>query len=588
MSGEGNISKPTYGLKAKYDAFILMRDGVRLSADVYLPDTDGKYPVLLMRTYYGKCNSDLAEKEMEEFISFFVKHGYAVVVQDCRGRYDSEGNFYIEIYDFDDGYDTVEWCATQEWSNGKVGMFGCSYPGCIQLSAAISGNEHLKCIVPRDATSDSYFNGGFMRGGVMQGWLEWCVHTAGRSSRNGLRKKTRWNKVYRDLPLIELDERLGFNFPWWKDYLRHPCYDEYWERFSYERKHDRISSASLNVGGWYSSSDIDGTIRNFLGITQKGKRLSPGTHHKLIIGPWSHCKAASSYGELDFGGQAMLDLKEIHLRWFEYWLKGNDTGIMKEPPIKYFLMGANKWCTAHQWPPEGASYIRHYLRSGGKANSLLGDGLLSNQPPGDEPPDEFTYDPENPVPFAIQSDEQVILDQRVVERRDDVLVYATPPLTEDVAVVGPIRGKVYASSSALDTDFVAKLVDVHPNDVAIFLTIGVVRARYRTSFEKRALIEPGVVYEYNIDMSNTANQFKKGHKIRLEVSSSAFPYFLKNQNTGNDIGTDTGSIVARQSIYHNRSYQSYLELPIREADDLANTTNFVSGRFAVSLAVRSK
>jgi len=549
-------------LKVKYNVWVPMRDGVRLSADVYMPDKLGKYPVLLMRTYYGKCN---VTSEMKEFVSYFVEHGYVVVIQDCRGRYDSEGEFYIEISDFNDGYDTVEWCATQKWSNGKVGMFGCSYPGCIQWSAAISGNKHLICIVPRDATSDDYFNGGFMHSGVVQGWLGWCIRTAGRTSRNNLIKEINWYKVYKHLPPIKLDEHLGFNFPWWKDYFKNPCYGKYWERMSYENKHHLVSVPSLNIGGWYSITDIDGTIRNFLGVVQKGKKLPSETHHKLLIGPWPHCKAVSSLGELDFGKDAKLDLKEVHLKWFDYWLKGKNTNIMEEPPVKYFLMGANKWCTAHEWPPEGVSYVKYYLHSGGKANSLLGDGLLNTGLPENEIADQFTYDPGNPVPFLIfdyRPEEEVILDQKVVERRDDVLVYTAPPLEEDLNVVGPIRARIYASSSAVDTDFVAKLVDVHPNDTAVFLTIGVVRARYRKSFEKPAFIKPGVVYEYDIDMSNTANQFKKGHRIRLEVSSSAFPFFLKNQNTGKNIGTDTDSIVARQRIYHNKNYPSHLQLPI--------------------------
>lgn len=549
-------------MKTKYNVWVPMRDGVRLSADVYMPDKEGEYPVLLMRTYYGKCN---ATSERKEFISYFVERGYVVVIQDCRGRYDSEGEFYIEIYDFNDGYDTVEWCATQEWSNGKVGMFGCSYPGCIQWSAAISGNKHLKCIVPRDATSDDYFNGGFMHGGVVQGWLEWCIHTAGRTSRNMLVKEIKWDKVYRHLPLIDLDEHLGFNFPWWRDYFRNPCYSEYWEEMSYENKHHQVSVPSLNIGAWYSITDIDGTIRNFLGVVQKGKKLPSGTHHKLLIGSWPHCKTVSSLGELDFGNNAKLDLKEVHLRWFDYWLKGKDAGIMKEPFVKYFLMGANKWCTAQQWPPEGVSCVKYHLHSGGKANSLLGDGLLNANPPRNEAFDQITYDPENPVPFLpfkAGNDDKVILDQKVVERRDDVLVYTTHPLVEEVNVVGPIHARIHASTSVVDTDFVAKLVDVHPNDTAVFLTIGVVRSRYRTSFKKPTFIEPGVVYEYNICMSNTANQFKKEHRIRLEVSSSAFPLFLKNQNTGKNIGTDTDSIVARQRIYHDQDYPSYLQLPI--------------------------
>jgi len=564
MKWRENLSKPIYGVKAKYNVWIPMRDGVRLSADIYLPDKEGKYPVLLMRTYYGKCDHDLSNKEMKEFIQYFVERGYVVVIQDCRGRYDSEGEFYIEIYDFDDGYDTVEWCGTQEWSNGNVGMFGCSYPGCVCWSAAISGNKHLKCIAPRDATSDSYFNGGFMRGGVVEGWLPWCLHTAGRTSRNKLGKEIDWRKITVQLPLINLDDHLGFNFPWWKDYFKHPCYDEYWERFSYENKHDQVAAASLNIGGWYSSSDIDGTIRNFLGVRKKGKNLPPGTHHKLLIGSWPHCKIVTSFGEVNFGEEANIDLKEVMLRWFDYWLKGKGTGIMDEPLVKYFLMSANKWCTAQEWPPEGVSFTRYYIHSGGRANSLYGDGLLSTEPSEDETFDQYTYDPENPVPFPIGEIENIILDQRSVERRDDVLMYTTSPLKKNVNVVGPIRAKIFASSSAVDTDFVAKLVDVYPNDMAIYLTIGIVRTRYRSSFRKPTLIEPGVIYEYNIDVSNTANQFKKGHRIRLEISSSAFPRFLKNQNTGKDIGTDTESIVARQKIYHTRDYSSYLELPILE------------------------
>jgi putative CocE/NonD family hydrolase len=566
MSCEANPAETAYRLKAKYNTWIPMRDGVRLSADVYLPDKDGKYPVLLMRTYYGKCNNDLASGGIGEFVTYFVERGYAVVIQDCRGRYDSEGEFYIEIYDFDDGYDTVEWCAKQEWSNGRVGMFGCSYPGCIQLSAAVSENAHLKCIAPRDATSDSYLNGGFMRRGVVQGWLDWCLHTAGRTTREQLRPKIAWDKAYQQLPLNKLDENLGFMFPYWKDYFKHPSYDEYWDRFSYEKKHDRISAASLNIGGWYSSSDIDGTISNFLGITQKGKKLPAGTHHKLILGPWPHCKTVRSYGEHDFGEEAVPDMREVHRQWFDYWLKDKDTGIMNEPPIKYFLMGANRWCTAHAWPPEGSSHVHYYLHSRGRANSLLGDGYLSLEPPGNERHDQFTYDPYNPVPFAVHApadgEEHAILDQRVIERRDDVLVYTTAPFVEDVNVVGPVRLRAHASSSAVDTDFVAKLVDVHPNDMAIFVTIGVVRARYRTSLEQPTLMQPGTVYEFDIDMSNTANQFKKGHSMRLEVSSSAFPYFLKNQNTGNEIGTDTESAVARQRIFHDLGHESHLDVSI--------------------------
>ncbi len=544
-----------------------MRDGIRLSADVYRPDQEGKYPVLLLRTYYGKCNRDLGDADLKEFIYYFVTRGYVVVVQDCRGRYDSEGEFYIEIYDFDDGYDTIEWCGTQEWSNGKVGMFGCSYAGCVQFSAAITANPHLKCIVPHDATSDSYFNGGFMRGGVVEEWFTWAVKNTGRTSRPSLFKEINWQKLWRNLPLplINLDEHLGFQIPYWKDYFRHPTYDEYWDRFSYERKHDQVSVPSLNIGGWSSDKDIDGTIKNYMGVVEKGQSIPTGTHHKLLIGPWPHCNIVDSRGEITFGNEALLDLKEVHLRWFDYWLKGKETGIMQEPPVKYFLLGANEWRTADKWPPKSV-LSDFYLHSTGKANSLLGDGILSRTSPETEPIDQFINDPNYPVPFPLSPGEdpssEPILDQRVVERRDDVLVYSTPPLDASMTVVGPIVAKIYAATSAKDTDFVAKLIDVYPNEMAIYLTIGVVRGRFRTSFDKETLLEPNKIYEYDINLWWTANLFKKGHQIRLELTSSAFPRFLKNQNTGNNIGTDVESVIAHQRIYHNHEYPSRLILPI--------------------------
>ena len=553
------LSQPKYQVKAQFNVPIPMRDGVKLSADIYRPDSEEKFPVLLTRTYYGKGSRDILHARGKEFIEYFVSRGYVVVIQDCRGRYDSQGGFYIEIYDAEDGDDTYNWCGTQPWSNGKIGTFGCSYGGCIQWYSAHLRNPYLKCMVPRDATSDPYFDGGFMRGGVYQGWLSWCVGTAGRTTRLRNAESFDWEKIYLKLPLNKADESIGFNFPWWKDYFKHPTYDDYWKRTSVHNKFHMIDVPALNIGGWYSSSDIMGTIRNFLGVFKKGRTAEGRKNQKLFIGPWSHCSSSTKVGEIDFGPKAKVDFNELHLRWYDYWLKGIDTGIMNSQHIKIFVMGMNDWITAADWPLPNTQFTKFYFHSAGRANSLIGDGTLSTTTPASEPPDRFTYDPAHPVPSSLGSES---LDQRPMERRDDVLVYSSEPLKEDLMVVGPAKVILYAASSAVDTDFTGKLVDVHPNDRAQRLANGIVRARYRESYEKPSLIEPGKIYKYEIDLWATGNLFKKGHLIRVEISSSHFPNFLPNTNTGNDIGSNTERKIARQTIYHDSKHPSCIILPV--------------------------
>jgi len=545
-------------LRVEYNVPVRMRDGVNLSADIYRPATAGRFPVLLSRTYYSKSSHDLGDVSSKEFIEYFVSRGYAVVIQDCRGRYDSQGEFYPEIHEAHDGYDTIEWCARQAWSNGKVGMFGCSYPGCVQWYCAHLNNSHLKCIAPRDATSDPYFDGGFMRGGVLQGFMEWLLHTAGRTDRTNLLKTLNLPEAYKHLPLRKLDEHLGFRFPFWKDYVDHSSYGDYWKRTSVHNKYHLISVPSLNIGGWYSYSDVMGTIRNFVGVSTKGPARTR-KNHKLVIGPWSHCETSSKVGEIDFGAEARIDFLELHRRWFDYWLKGRGRGMASEPPIRLFLMAANRWRLAKRWPLPRTRYERFYLHSGGRANTLNGDGTLDRDPPGSEPPDRFTFDPADP---SGSHEGVTTLDQRPNERRDDVLVFSTLELKNDIEVTGPVRLFLYAASSAKDTDFTGKLVDVQSNDAAVFLTSGIVRARFRESYEKPSLITPGRVYLYEIDLWATANLFKKHHRIRLEVSSSEFPTFLPNTNTGGRIGSEVRTVLARQTVYHDTGRPSHVLLPV--------------------------
>jgi len=553
-----------HNLIAEYNVPVRMRDGVHLSADVYRPATKGRSPVLLSRTYYGKSQSDLGDPPSEQFIEYFARRGYAVVIQDCRGRYDSEGDFYPEIHEADDGYDSIEWCARQSWSNGNVGMFGCSYPGCVQWYCAHLNNPHLKCIVPRDATSDPYFDGGFMRGGVVQGFMDWLLHTAGKTDRSNLLKTMNLNDAYKQLPIRELDERLGFRFPFWKDYVSHSAYGRYWKRTSVHDKYPLIHVPSLNVGGWYSYSDVMGTIRNFLGVSTKGP-IKARNNHRLVIGPWGHCDSSSKIGEVEFGSKAKVDFLRMHRRWFDYWLKGIGKGMMNEPPVRVFVMGANRWRHAKKWPLSNTEYVKYYLHSDGNANTLKGDGVLDPDPPRSERPDRFAFDPANPCPDGIgfRADGKIgTLDQRRNELRDDVLVYSSRSLGSAIEVTGPVRLLLFAASSVKDTDFTGKLVDVHPGGVAISLTSGIVRARFRKSYEKPSLIIPGRVYLYEVDLWATSNLFKRGHRIRLEVSSSNFPMFLPNTNVGGKIGYESKRAIANQIIHHDASRPSCLVLPV--------------------------
>ncbi|TSA43547.1 CocE/NonD family hydrolase [archaeon] len=556
--------KRNLDLIAEYNVPVRMQDGIHLSADVYHPARKGRYPVLLSRTYYGKSQSDLGDPRSKQFIEYFVGRGYAVVIQDCRGRYDSEGEFYPEIHEADDGYDTIEWCAKQAWSNGRVGMFGCSYPGCVQWYCAHRNSPHLKCIVPRDATSDPYFDGGFMRGGVVQGFMEWLLHTAGRTDRTSLLKAVNLSDAYKELPMRELDERLGFRFPFWKDYVDHSTYGSYWKRTSVHNKYPLIRVPSLNVGGWYSYSDVMGTIRNFVGVSTKGSGKTR-KNHRLVMGPWEHCESAPKIGEVDFGSKAKIDFLRMHRRWFDYWLKGIGRGMASEPPVHVFVMGANRWRRAKKWPLPNTRYVKCYLHSDGHANTLNGDGTLDPNPPGSERPDKFTFDPANPCPdgMKLRADGKIeTLDQRPNERRDDVLVYSTRALKNAIEVTGPIRLFLFAASSAKDTDFTGKLADVHPNGPTIRLTSGIMRARFRKSYERPSLIKPGRVYLYEVDLWATSNLFRRNHRIRLEVSSSDFPMFLPNTNMGGRIGYESRRIVAKQTIYHDVTRPSHLLLPV--------------------------
>lgn len=552
---------PTYPTKMHIDVPVPMRDGVHLSTDIYLPDAKGRFPVLLARTPYDNAGYITKGRAM-------ASRGYVLVAQDCRGRYDSDGEFYPWHNDADDGHDTLEWIGRQKWCDGKIGMVGGSYVGLVQWLAAIRQSRYLKCIVPRVITSNFYDSPNYA-GGAFQLALNmlWGLTMTGRTRTPA--EQIDWPAMFRTLPLITADEALGCKLKFWKDWVKHPRFDGYWDEVNVENKYDRIKVPALIMGGWYDLYSKQ-TFTNFSGMRQHAGTDDARRYTRLIVGPWPHALSASTQtGEIDFGPDSQMPLDEMELQFVDYWLRGRRGWRKSDAPMKIFIMGANYWRDEHEWPLARTQWANYYFHSGGCANSLEGDGTLSTAGPEDEPLDRFTYDPHDPVPTlggnnCCRNDivPQGPYDQRPAEERKDVLVYTTPPLKQDVEVTGPIVVKLYASSSAPDTDFTAKLCDVFPNGYSMNLCDGIIRARYRKSFERASLMMPGQVCEFTIDCWVTGNVFKKGHRIRVDISSSNFPRFDRNPNTGHKFGMDAILRKAKQTVYHTVEYPSHVILPV--------------------------
>jgi putative CocE/NonD family hydrolase len=544
-----------------------MRDGVRLSADVYLPaDGDGPWPALLSRTPYD--NNLLMELGL-----FWAQEGYAYVAQDVRGRYDSEGDFVPWDFETDDGYDTIDWIGRQPWCDGNVGMTGSSYVGQVQWQAAIAGHPLLKTIVPRvmgnNLWDSPHYQGGAFGLGVN---AIWGWRTMGRTMQRIDRFD--WPAILRTLPLRAMDERSGKHHPAFSTWLDHHDYDDYWRATAVDEHFDRYTIPVLQVCGWYDLY-AGGMMANFAGLRAHAGSDLARRNQRIIMGPWTHPQAGnqppgtSNAGDRDFGQVSLLDTRLIELAWFDHWLKHIDNGVDREPPIKLFVMGADLWRDEHEWPLARTVWTPYYLHSGGHANTLLGDGTLGPDAPGEEPSDSYVYNPDHPVPTMggcnCCNPEVVpwgVFDQRPVEMRSDVLVYTSPPLDRDVEVTGPVLVHLHASTDGPDTDFTAKLIDVYPDGTAWNLCDGIVRGRYRKGRGPAELLTPGDIYEFVIDCWVTSNLFETGHAIRLEISSSNFPRFDRNLNTGAPIGDDASPRPARQRVLHDAAHPSHVVLPI--------------------------
>ena len=572
-------------LKIETNIAVAMRDGVTLYADIYRPEGDGPFPTILQRTPYDKTTA-LTNTMLDPIRS--AKAGFAVVIQDTRGRHASEGEFYAFVDDIDDGYDTVEWAAAQPWSNGKVGMYGASYVGATQWLAATSRPPHLVAIAPT-VTASNYHDGWTYQGGAFElgfnmSWTLLQLTLANFKNVSGVQGVPRERRG----EMIKLIDNMteGFehlptkDFPgldsglakYYYDWLAHPNFDDYWKKLCIEDHHSEIDVPAMHFGGWYDIF-LGGTIRNYLGMKESGATETARSGQKLIIGPWAHgARGSTMAGRHYFGimaDPAATDIDGMHLRWFDHWLNNQKNGITDEPPVRIFVMGDDQWREEQEWPLARAVETKYYLHSSGKANSKNGDGTLGTDIPQSEAPDVFLYNPADPVPttggalccnpyYAANG----AYDQNEVEERQDVLVYSTPPLERDTEVTGPVTVTLWASTSATDTDFTAKLVDVCENGCARNLTDGIIRARYRDSMSNPTLLEPGRPYCYDIDLWATSNVFKAGHRIRLEISSSNFPRFDRNTNTGNIIAEDTDLRPALQTIFHDGQQASYISLAI--------------------------
>ena len=565
--------KPTLASQERYEVVVdhgvqvKMRDGVALVADIYRPRGEGKFPVLVERTPYDR-------KDEASMATALASHGYIVVLQDTRGRYESGGEFYPFRDESQDGFDTVEWAAKLSNSDGKVGMFGGSYVGATQMLAAIAVPPHLIAIFPYVTGSD-YYDGWTYQSGVLMQWFtsSWTslltTDTLRRRAEETLRPKE-WVSTLpvENYPLLTLPAPAGLA-PYYRDWMQHERSDAYWQRWRISDHYRDMKVLGLHAAGWHDLF-LKGSIKNYTGLHSEAADPKIRNGQQLLIGPWAHAPttAEGKVGDVVFGKAAVLDMTGTALKWFDYTLKGLQNEYTKAAPVRLFIMGENIWRDEQEFPLARTRYTKYYLHSERGANGPASDGELNIQTLSGERPDTFEYDPKNPVPTiggrlcCGQAIPPGPYDQRPNESRSDVLIFSTPRLENDLEVTGFVTLEVFASTSATDTDFTALIVDVDESGYARFLTDGVVRARYRDGTQQVSEVVPGKVYKYTIDLWATSNVFKKGHRLRLYVSSSNFPRFNRNLNMGESMLGASQMVIAKQTIYHDEKHRSALILPV--------------------------
>jgi putative CocE/NonD family hydrolase len=572
----GAAGAQTFSVRVERGVRAAMRDGVKLAADIYRPDADARFPVLLQRTPYDRKGAAAQAHDL-------AAQGYLVVMQDVRGRFDSEGEFYPFVHEAEDGYDSVEWAAALPNSNGRVGMFGGSYVGATQMLAAMAKPPHLVAVFPY-VTASEYYEGWTYQGGALMQWFasSWASGLAVDTVRRKASQRQRaldWVKApIAAYPILDLPAPREVA-PYFRDWVEHETDDEYWRKIKVSDHYAEMNVKGLHAGGWHDIF-LKGSIGNYLGLRAKASTAAAREGQRLLVGPWAHAATSSEgkVGDVVFGKQAVLDMTRTIGEWSDYSLRGVANDYAARPKVRIFVLGENAWREEDDFPPKRARTTRYYLHASTASDGRMPRGGLSLKLPGRTAPSIYEYDPDDPVPTLggrLCCGNALLpgpTDQRPIEARRDVLVFETPPLEAPLEVTGFISLELFAATSAVDTDFTAMLVDAAPDGYARYLSDGIVRGRYRRSTQKPEPIVAGAVEKYTIDLWATSNVFLPGHRLRLYVSSSNFPRFDRNRNTGEPAANATRSVRASQVVYHDNQYSSALLLPVvpREAPQAAS------------------
>ncbi|MBN1223580.1 MAG: CocE/NonD family hydrolase [Candidatus Aminicenantes bacterium] len=559
------ISKPDFEV-GKDTVMIPMRDGIELAADLYFPVSQGKkYPAILIRTPYKKEMNEIDGK-------YYAARGYVVAIQDVRGRFASKGDWEPIVNEGADGYDTIEWLAEQDWSTGKIGMVGASYLGWVQLLAAVQKPPHLVTIIPNVPPSDPFYNIPYEYGSLFLLGALWWAEIVEKEATAEISQKAFFEISDRDyeeildhLPVVDLDKIIfGKENTYWRKWILHNSIDSYWEKGCYQTKLAGLDIPVFLQSGWFDGDGI-GTKLAYLGLKESKNRFI-----KLILGPWGHTdQGSSSYQGHDVGEAAALDLQQLYLRWFDFWLKGIDNKIVEEPLVQMYALNSETWLKADTYPLPQTRFTQLYLSSKEGANTLKGDGkLVWEVPDKGKLYDSYVYDPGAPTPapqFRAKDKGRKGYDD-ITGTRQDILVFESEPFKEPLTIAGPVSVKLYASTSAKDTDWFITFHALSDKDEIIPLGNpwgrGTIRARFRNSMSEPELLEPDKVYEYTIDLWHTGITFEKNWRIRIEVTSAFFPFFSRNLNTGGHNEVETEYIPADQRVYHCREYPSHLLLPV--------------------------
>ncbi len=575
-----------------------MRDGVRLATDVYAPkDSEGPLPTIFLRTPYNF--NELSKWHLEWLIDS-IERGYAFVIQNERGKFFSEGEWEILGFPRTDGYDALTWIEDQSWSNGKIGTIGCSSSAEWQLALAAADHPAHAAMVPMASgagigrVGPFYEQGNWFRGGAYQmlfgTWLYGVQNTQRPRLPEGLSRddvirlsryfdlapempEVDWPEHIKHLPLVTMMEEIEGPKGLYAEFVQRLPDDPAWYEGGLYHDNEGWGVPALWLNSWYDVS-IGPNLALFNHATTNGNDSEVRDSQYVVVGPREHCRFETDDKETTVGGRNMGDLRfdfrELVFDWFDYWLKGEQNGVLDETPkVQFYTMGSNQWQSANSWPPGNREIVTWYLDSGGRANSLFGDGRLVRALPTSEQTDRFTYDPTVPVPSlgggVCCTGDAVVpgsFDQRGIEARQDVLVYTSDPLDEAVEITGTIGVTLYVGSDARDTDFTVKLVDVYPDGTAYNIDESIQRARFREGYERQVFMEPGQVYELDISPMSTSARIDKGHRIRVEISSSNFPRFARNLNTGGNNAKEVEPVTAHNIVYHSAEYPSQIRLPI--------------------------